>query len=603
MTVKPSRGTVVFFLLLGLGLLVRYGLRQRDEGLLRRDTPRTETARRLYRCMLGNDIQRALWPRPEDATPWETVIAGRLHFSAMAHYEAGVWPSRCVPLLDRLLSQLGVSRDDRSALTQGMQLRYQLNQAAQSRMALLEAVENRTLARSLAQLALSVSALSDGAQDTWAQGLPPAPTDLAPRREQTQAHPQFFPEMADSTTLSQPDLALFQNAAEGRLHSVLFDAQGRMRSDRALGDGAPVRGAREGAVRVAADATEQLYLPAGQPSQLVPLPEPYRSGARELGEWQWAQTATTLWLFGIERGALSAWRTPREGLPRWESLSLPAELTDGTVVGVLPQDAPAETEGLDLVVLRRTSDTEGSTVVRVERWSRVVALPAPPPAPAPGRAARATRPNTAPPAAPVRLDEWAAFHPRVRYCSAGNVRYALVGADDGMNLVRLAGSEVSRRFWVFSDAEVPSGNRLELSCQRDGALVFMDLARERGVLWSWTASASERGLVRSPPRFGVEPQVVAAVLTETQGILALVSNRQTVRSFFTRDLGATWTGGDLVLLQSPRNVVRFDAEDSQYELRTSSAEGDRVGILADAIVGRRVFTVWLGSHDGGRTWL
>jgi hypothetical protein len=593
-TIKPNRGTVAFFVLLTLGLIARFVWGRHEQFLAQRDGPPAHTTRRLLRCVLGRDAQRLLSPRPADNSPapWAEKITARLRhtITVQAHWDAH-WPARCAPLAERLATRLSGSGETAHAAQLAQTVRGSLAAAAGDRLRALELVESGTLGTQLAALALEVIALSAGAESGWDSDLRYEPTDLHPLRLARPPEPVALPADADYATLALPDLVLYQSALDRRLHVVTFDARGLVRADRAIGRGAPVRGsAREGAVLVANDAGDAVFLPGGEPSQLVPVPPPLLDGTERLGEWQVALTPGYLWLLSHDGDTLHLRTTPRSGEPRWSEVALPQAWAMQTVGGDL---LAAQGDAVDVLALRR-----GVTDVGLER-QRVTALPAGPVAPADTarRAVRRTTPPAPPEALPVR---WSVFSPFHRTCAAGATRYFLVASEyDGLSVVSVTRDGATRAELRYSEMGALAG-RYELTCNEQGALLFADFAGHPGTLVYFPAGATQPVMV-APPRFGYGVRVVGGALTASHGIVALVSNHATLRAYQWPHVGGAWRGGALVA-DLVRPAPNTPDEEHTLEVFAVASDRDQVAVLAWVRDGARHYVARLASRDGGATW-
>lgn len=574
-TVKPSRWSVVFFAVLLLGFVLRYAHARHEQRLIETDGPPAHTTRRLLRCVLGRDAQRLLGPRSLAA--WSRTATERLQRLVTLHHSS-TWPSRCVPIAERLATRLAPRPEAHTAAEHARQLALMLRNAAGDRRTAIEVIERGELGTALATVAFDVTALSDGAAENWINFLRESSTDLWPAEQVIPPHAATVADGVEYATLAMPDLVLYQSVADRRLHMVTFGPDERPRSDRAIGRGAPVRGPwREGALLVAADDGDSLFLPGGEPAQLVPLPAPLREGREAADDWHVALTPSLLWLLTADAGTLRVRTTPRSGAVHWSEPFAPIGGPDVMVGGVLLPD-PSGGDAVRVIAVRR-----GASGVSVEQY----ALSAP----------RATSANTlATPgdtslAPQVLLREWPAYDPWMTTCAAGRARYLLVRASDALSVVRVDGERALRRELSYSTAGTPRGRRLELGCDERGALLFVDLEMQAGALVHFDFGADEP-VVLMPPRLGNRARVLGGALAPEGAVVAFIAGG-TVRAFRTSDRGAHWEGGEIVA--APREIDAF-------ELAAVGSLQNQIALLTLAHEQDRIFVGRLASRDGGRTF-
>lgn len=614
-TIKPSRGTVTFFVLLLVGLTVRYVWGRRERFLTERDAPPVHTVRRLLRCAVGRDVQRLLSVRPsarDAALSWERAITRRLRYTVATHWSPE-WPARCVPIAERLIARSRASRQqDRWVDGLATAVRNALVEASRDRMRALELTENGTLGSRLANLALAMIEISSGAERGWDSFLPPDPTDLYPVRMAETPLPVPLPPEVDYATLVLPDLVLYQSAVDRRLHVVTFDAHGRVRTDRAIGPGAPVRGSmRDGAVLIADDEGDSVFLPGGEPAQRVPLPVPLRNGTEGLGEWQIALTPSALWLLTEDHGTLRLRTTGRSGEVHWMDVALPAAWATENVGGLL---VPGRGDSVNVVALRRNS-TEVWIEHRNVRAAHLAEIAS---RDGSSRRRRAEARTARTEISSFAMAPWSAVSPAVRSCVSGAVYYLLATSNEKLWVVPVVNNDGSVDIFPrielnYVQSGVPGG-RFELTCNQQGALLYADFRYRPGTLVYFPRGA-HRAVILSPPTFGRTSRVVGGALMDAHGVVALVDHGAAIRVYRVRDPrdgAGQWEGGTLLTEQrsTAGRADRTDPEGSngsgesmrRIEVSAIAAEGDRVALLAWVEVDGVRYVGRLFSHDGGETW-
>jgi hypothetical protein len=608
LTVKPSRGTVVFFGLLVAGLLIRYGWGRHEEALAVRDSPPAHDARRLLRCTLGRAADRSLGARPggdDRGQTWARTIAARLQ-RIVSSPGAEAQLGRCAPLAARLAPRLLGRAETQRAGQLALSAARTLQLAGADRLAAIESIERGDLPYQLAGLAYEISGLSDGALAGWTSPLPPESTDLWPIPAVGPPHGAVIGGNVEYATFAMPDLVLYQSVADRRLHAVTFDAAERVRSDRAIGPGAPVRGAwRDGAVLVASDEGDAVFLPGGEPAQLVPLPDAVRRGAERADDWQVAFTPAALWLLTNDDGALRVRTTPRAGAVRWSDPVATIGATDAMAGAVLAPE-PGGQEAVRVTALRRGAQgiwleqyvvtaSGGAPVGTSARAGASTAAPTAPAA-AGSPSATATAAPTEAPGATYALSgptviarEWPAYAPQVTTCSAGATRYVVLVSGSGISVVHVAGDRASRQDAPFAAVGVPAGGRFEVQCSDRGVLLDADMVGRPNTLVYFDNEASEAAVLL-PPHFAPGTHVLGGALTANGTVVALVAG-MSARTYYTTDRGLHWAGGDLVSLPSENAVLDVSA---------MAAQDNQVAVLSEVLeVGQRLVSR-LGTRDPSR---
>lgn len=583
MTVRPNRGTVVFFVLLAVALVARTQFAKQHAQSFRQDAPQAHSTRRLLRCVLGADVERYLHPRPPrtDGARWERLISARMR-RMVTEYEPAEWLGRCVPISDRLTARLELARGATRAASLSRAVAVTLRDAQASRLRAIELVESGTLGSQLALLALEAGSLSDGADEAWSSPLGPQASDLEGAvREANGAASYTFPANAEYVTLALPQMALYQHTGSRLLHRVLLDPRRGSTADTDLDAdnkpmrGAPVRGsAREGATLVSDDAGDALFLPSGEPAALVALPEPLRRGERSLGEWGVTFAGGSLWLATESEGRLSFWRTPSAGAVDWHEVApaVDSPWRELFAYGALlsPSSAPRNPE---------STDGAAQVVARAQQRERLRGRNDPLPAGA------TLAPAPAPPAAAVvraavfraegqgfRVERWsvgeraeavrplgaatgpiAAFSPQLRTCTAEGSQYFLVVTSDRLVSISLRssdadGADASVSTLPYSSWDQPSGGALSLSCNARGLLLATEFSPDGRTTIAWFEQGAGEAVRVAPPLYGPRAAVVAATLTD-RGPLALVQNDNTLRAYLLQD--RAWTGGALLSELAP----------------------------------------------------
>jgi len=642
LTIKPSRGTIVFFILLTVGLAVRFGWDRHEEFVQTRDTPPTQTVRYLLRCVLGKDAQRVLGARPtgNNPTPWELRITDRLRRVVSDQYDRG-WPGNCVPLADQLRLQLtsGRTPNAHQAEYYATQLQVTLTEARRDKVNAVAQVENRTLGFQLAALALEVTALTNGTERGWDSPLRESRTDLE-FTPPTVPTPVWLPAEADYATLSRPNVVLYQSATERTLHVVTYDSHQRVQNNRVLGLGAPVRGTPEnGAVLVVNDLGESLFVPANTPEghSLIPLPNQVRGNTVDatrtevLDRWHFLQTPQNQWLLTesdrtlrlrrrIQNAVGNAtpanheeWSDPLT-IPAWTEVSgatiTPVELVALGNLGGNPRgNRRGEPEGVligapsqelvDVIAIR-----QGATDVHLERWrtngNEVL-----------HSMDEAGNDSDNPETEPTKI-RWVepAWNPSVVTCSHQDTRYTLVVTDEGMISIRWKSGVFATARTRFSTIGAPiSSGAVEVSCNNDGLLLHGTFGNRGTQIVYFDA---ERGSVSvvPPPLFGPNARVAGVGLVEGNKLVVFVATAQSLRAYHSRrsaslsagdttNLWTVWEGGALIDI---RPAV-FEGQPTEFfEIGQVVTRENSVGVLVvfrtrtSFVLGR------IGSNDGGLTW-
>ena len=580
--VKPSRGTVSFFVLLAIAVAAKFGWRKYETTSFTQDGPPAHSTRRLLRCMLGSDVERLLVGRlpGRDITPWADRITERLRRLVARDYSAE-WPARCVPIAERL--SVRFSRDSRTGHAAHLldELQQTLTAAARDRVVAIDSVERGLLGSQLAALALEVSVMSAGAEHGWDSYLPPSPSDLDAAPALLLDRPTPLPLDAQYAVFALPDMVLYQNARDGRLHRVTYDAHD-VPNDLDIGRGAPIQSSnRNGATLIAADAGDQLFLPGGEPAELVSLPDAIARGSELVGEWQIALTPESLWLMSVDRGVIRVRTTPRSGEVHWsEPLAVIGE-RDAMVGGALLSD-PAAPEHMAVIAVRR-----GARGFLIERYD-----------------IGGGNPITE---AHVLATDAPAYDPRVVSCSAGGLRYLLVASAEGFTMNVTDGVFVHQRELTYAAGSGPTRRRVDVTCNTDFALVVAEIQGPRIEMLPWDREGAVEPESIQPPLPGDRARVVDAATVGSGDLVAIVDNGAVIRSYTThfdpsRHGRLQWGGGELLAMQLPAGPERHDDDVRLYQMADMISEGTQIGVLETVREGPFRFVGRLGSRDSGDHW-
>ncbi len=649
-TVKPSRGTILFFGLLALGLTVRYGYNRHEQNVVSRDAPLTHSARRLLRCVLGRDADQLLWPRApnDDVRPWAQTLNSRLRSIVTEHYSA-TWPAQCVPMAQRVAERLSSSNiGGRSYALAAESLRL-LNSMTTSRNGAIAVAENGRLGVSLASLSLELIKASTGSESGWNSGLAYEPMDLFPVRSAQVPLGNALPRGADVSTFAAPEWILYQDIADRRTHAMLFRPSGAP-LDVVVGPGAPLRVPNNsGATLLASDDSDALLpLETSRPSPIA-LPPPVRSGLHHIQSWQSVKSNGHRWFAYTDEGRVHVWSV-REGSSNWEervppqfqsipvaaialvgdqeaagpagtSPNPPANTLANTLPGPLAvgaANAAQEAVGLRAYVLRYV--VHG---LALERWDFAPPATQPVAAVPANNTAVAAVPTVIAPGAPqtalavigntqeplrrtVLSGETQSLHrPRIRVCvSETRVHFAVI-ADETYAFYSADVNDVHTGSLAATRTGALAGGRAEFSCDRQRSLLLADLAGRPGALVQYDGAGEPKLLSVPLPELTLDRRVDGAALV-SGGVLAIVRTPSSVRSFVTVD-GFSWQGGALIAALEDPTVSPVDHPEIPANpgysviVNAVSSYRDRVAALALAR-GRSSRAIRFTSDDSGITW-
>jgi hypothetical protein len=634
-TVKPSRGTIAFFVLLGLGLTVRYGYNHREQAVVARDAPLTHSVRRLLRCVVGRDADQLLWPRPadDDTRVWAQRLNTRLRLAVTEHHSAQ-WPTRCVTMAQRVMDRLGASTVANRSYSHAAESLRLLNSMTSSRATAIAITENGRLGVSLAQLALETIKSSIGSESGWTSPLPFEPMDLHPLHLAQPALGTALPRGADVATFAAPEWILYQDIADRRTHAMLFGPNGSPQ-DVVVGAGAPLRVQNNGTSTLLAsdDSDALLPLETRRPTP-VQLPPAVRSGLHHIEGWQSVKSAGHRWFAYTDQGTAHVWSTP-EGSTRWEE-RIPVQFRDIPIAAIAlvgepetsaPEAQPAagaERNGAPPVGVRAYVLRHAVHGVAFERWDFAPPAPA---ALAHASAADAATPSSAELQNPPQLTafsliasaqepmrrtvlaaETVALHrPRARVCVSGTRAHFVVTADEAYAFFSASQYTARASSLLASRVGALSGGRVEFSCDGSRSLLLADVAGRPGALLQYDSdSDSEPRLMPiALPELTVERKVDAAALVPG-GVVLLLRTPSSVRSFVSTD-GHSWLGGTLLaalespVISPPDHPEITASPGYTITINAMSTARNRVAALAVAR-GRSVRALRFTSEDGGLTW-
>lgn len=627
MTVKPSRGTVLFFALLGLGLLTRYLLQRSEERTVARHAPVTHTTRRLLRCLLGRDIERALWPRPEgdDARPWAHTINARLRLLVTRPQRNG-WPQRCEPIARRLVERIHADLQSPETYDTAIDVPRFIQLLGATHESAITTAENGRLGLALATVSIAVIKASVGTEAGWTSALAPEPTDLVDPDLPVIPHGQTLPPSVDGATLAAPEWVLYQDANDRRAHSLLFHERAAP-TDTVLGPGAPLRvspGTPSATLLATDEADALLPLDTSRPLPLA-LPLPVRNGAHTVDSWQHSKSANHRWFAYVSRGRAHIYSTPLVGATTWVDRLAPS-LRDAPIAAIAL--VPEETEQRP-VQARTNMDIDDAPVAAssaqsdevpaamsayvlrhgahglfVERWHF--------PAPSEQSTVRPSGDDANALLAPdpvqrtILASESRSLHrPRALACVSGSTVHFAVASDDSYAFYRIANRTSRSGDIPVARLGAMSGGRFELSCDEQRSLLLVDAVGHAGAMLVYDGEREPQVLRAPLPHLSVPHSVDAAALVPG-AVLAFVRTPGSVRVFHSTD-GSSWQGGTILaqlLPAVPPAPERPDLPGSPgYTLTVHavSTYRERVGVLA---VGRGslVRVVRYFSSDGGITW-
>lgn len=650
-TVKPSRGTIFFFGLLGVGLLARYGFNKREQTVVARDAPLAHSARRLLRCVIGRDSDQLLWPAPEndDVRPWALALNTRLRAVVTEHYGPS-WPSQCVPMAQRVTARLSASNATARTYSLATESLRLLNSMTNSRNDAIAIAENGALGMSLASLARELIKTSTGSESGWNSPLPFESMDLHPLRVAQLPLGNALPRGADGAMFAAPEWVLYQDIADRRAHALLFRAN-TTPLDVVLGQGAPLRlpSTNSTATLLASDDSDALLpLETARPTPIA-LPPPVRSGAHQLQTWQSVKGGGHRWLAYTDDGHVHIW-SAREGSTTWEE-RVPAQFRDIPVaaIALVGEQSPDQTTGLGTtqppnaaqlavgaLIDRRgpvngQADPSANIVLRayvlryivhglsLERWD----ISAPPePTLITANNSGTTPPNTAPAPvarnAPDITESFQPFHrtvlssetqslhrPRIRTCTSGTRAHYAVIADETYAFYSVDQNDVHTTTLTASRVGALTGGRIEFSCDERRSLLLVDVVGRPGALIQYDGHDEAQIINSALPEISVERRIDAAALV-TGGVLVFLRTPSSIRAFVTTD-GHHWQGGALLAaLEAPVPARPEHPEipaNPGYSvvINAVAAYRDRVAALAVAR-GHSVRALRFSSDDGGITW-
>lgn len=639
MTVKPSRGTVVFFALLGAALVARYVAKQRDERVVSRDAPVTHTTRRLLRCVLGRGIERSLWPRPEgdDVRPWANTINTRLRLMVTRPQSDG-WPQRCLPVAQRLTSRLAGSQFTAaySAAHEAQRLLQDLGASSNSAVA---TAENGRLGIALATLSLEVIKASVGTEAGWMSAIANEPSDLASAELPNLPQGQTLPPSIDGATLAAPEWILFQDVNDRRAHSLLFRERGAP-TDAVIGPGAPLRvsQANASATLLATDEADALLpLDTARPVPIA-LPLAARTGEHTIESWQHSKSANHHWFAYVSRGRAHIFSTPLVGATAWTERVSPAlrdapvaaialvpeasaqpttqsltNIVDDSVLRVPAQPAQSEEvpAAMSAYVLRH-----GARGMSVERWHFTLPVEESA-AQAPATANGNTNPaNTATNAnaalardavsrTMIENEGRSLQRPRAIACVSGSTVHFAVASDESYSFYRIANGASRSGDIPVARVGAMSGGRFELTCDERRSLLLVDAMGRPGAMLVYEGDREPQMLPVPLPTLTVQRSVDAAALVPG-AILAFVRTPGAVRVFRSTDSTSWQSGALLAQLHPPVAPVpeRPDLPSSPgYSLTISAVATYRERVAALGVGrGSLLRAVRFFSTDGGITW-
>ncbi len=586
--VKPSRWTYFFFGGLLLVALVRWGWTRREQATFEHDAPVAHTARRLLRCMLGRDVQRLLDDRATaggspGVPSWTDKVQDRLQ-RIVATYAGDAWPARCVPIADRLASRLSTDIHAARAALAASRARELLGRGAERPVDLMAGVESGALAAALAAVAVEVSGLTSGTGEGWASPLPFGPTDLDPVSTINFPHAAAIAADADAPVLAMPDLLVYRGQGDGMIHRVTYDARERP-TDRALGRGVPVAtDDRDGALRVASDDGDALFLPDGEPAALLPVPEAARRGVESLDGWQVLLSQDALAWSSVTRGVARVRRTARSGEVHWSEPVVTVGRADEVVAAML---YPGANGAMRLATLERGADT-------VALATRAIAVDA----------------GMGPSGVSAVGGDWITFDPQVHTCVAPHARYMLVSDAFALRVIALRDDGTTGVQDLRPNTlGVPLGRRFELRCSDSSALLFADFDLRTDALVLFAFRGEPRVLV--PPVFGGHARITGAALTRDH-VAVVVETDATVRAYraSVRDLIETaagamppWSGGALLALRVASDASAMPPRERRWvEVLQFVAREEQVALLTRVTEGARVFLGRLSSRDSGASF-
>ncbi|MEI8259433.1 MAG: hypothetical protein WCJ30_27510 [Deltaproteobacteria bacterium] len=381
-----------------------------------------------------------------------------------------------------------------------------------------------------------------------------------------------------------PDLLVYRGRNDGLVHRVTYDAHERA-TDRALGRGVPVSGdERDGALRVARDDGDALFLPDAEPAALLTLPEAVRRGAESLDGWQALLSRDTLVWISVTHGVARVRQTPRSGEVRWSEPVATVGHTDEVLAAMLVQGAGGTVR---LATLERGADS-------VTLATRAIVD---------GPAAGVTP-------ATVVGGEWPTFDPRVHTCVAPHARYLLVSDAFALRAIALRDDGTAGIQDLRPNAlGAPLGRRFELRCSDTAALLFADFDLRSDALVLFDFRGEPHAV--TAPAFGGHARMMGAALTRDHVVVA-IENDATVRVYraSVRDLAdaaagsiAPWSGGALIGLREAGDASATPPRERHgIEVLQFVARDEQVAMLTRVTEGVRVFLGRLSSRDGGVTF-
>jgi hypothetical protein len=587
--VRPSKWTYFFFGGLALTLVGRFVWSRREQVQFVHDAPLAHTTRRLLRCMVGRDVQRMLGDRSTaratEGTPgWSDRIEDRLRRIASAHAN-DEWPSRCVPIAERLETRLGMELHAQRAQRAALDVRGYLTAGSARRIEFIRVVESGDLANALATLAYEVSGLTSAAEEGWSSPLGNASTDLYPVDTVSFPHARAVAVGGESAALVMPDLLVYQSVADRRFHRVTFDAS-EVPTDRDVGRGAPVVvDQRGGTVLVSSNEGDSVFVPYGEPAPLVPLAEPVRRGAERVDGWSTYSTEESLAWIDVSNGFVHLRATPRSGEVQWRDVGT-FGAQDRVFGAVL---LPHEFDRVRVAMLERGANSLSLAI-------RTVALDGTG-APADG-GEEISRPG----------GEWLTFDPHMRVCESETARHVLLHDAYGMRAIRFdATGAVATQDMRFERLGAIADRRFEWHCNETHALLFADFEQRNEAMVIFDYGEGAPHVVRAPT-FGHNPHTTGAALTRDRLVVA-VANDATVRAYDTpigeslfavsEDSIVTWTGGTLLAVA---DRGRGEGDARSLQVVTMIGRGDQVALLAAVREGARGYVGRLASRDDGRTF-
>ncbi|MDP3276219.1 MAG: hypothetical protein Q8Q09_13550 [Deltaproteobacteria bacterium] len=610
LTVRPSRGTVAFFVLLGLGLTGRHLFAKREQSIVERDAPLAHGARRVLRCVVGQDADRLLWPRPagDDSRLWAAVINRRLSLMVTQTQQTPGWPRNCVPIAQRLAQQLAGSSEGTRAYPHSVTALRFLTTLARSSDDAITVADNGSLGTALADMSIAILAASAGAEVAWTSQLPNEFNDLRSPVLTVTPVGQALPRTADGLTFAAPDWLLYQDATDRRAHALLFREQ-RV-TDVVLGPGAPLRvlAGRDATLFATDEADDLLTLDVARP-QPVALPEPLRDGRFRIDQWQSVRSGESRWFAAISTGQMRLWSTPT-ATAQWVERSRPETHSEALAgIALLPLQSPPATpatraadplasapqtaapEGVTAFVLRH-----GARGVFVEQWDHTLAPDPTAPSVLLSQPVRRTT---------LLSETRPLVRPEVRSCVSGSTAHFVVLSDDWIVFYRVHNGRVDASDMPTQRVGARSTGRLDFSCSGSRALLLVDLVGRVGAMVLRDETSREPQLLPFPlPQLTATRSIDAAVLVH-QGVLSIQRTPGSIRAFiYARD---RWTGGSLLATQEPPTSPTAESPNTPQSpgyslaIHAISAFGTRVAVLGLG-QGRLVRAVRLASDDGGVTW-